>query len=100
LLPVSSKDVSNGLGNHAFHLFVVRSAQRDCLQQYLSGVGIQTMIHYPIPPHNQKAYSEVFSGHFATTEIIHSEVLSLPVSSVMSDSDVAAVISACNSYRV
>ena len=100
LLPVSSKDVSNGLGNHAFHLFVVRSAQRDCLQQYLSGVGIQTMIHYPIPPHNQKAYSGVLSGHFATTEIIHSEVLSLPVSSVISDSDVAAVISACNSYRV
>lgn len=100
LLPVSSRDVFNGLENHVFHLFVVRTAQRDLLQQYLSNVGIQSMIHYPIAPHNQKAYSGVFSGHFDTTEIIHSEVLSVPVSSVMSDSDVADVINACNSYRV
>ncbi|UXD87941.1 DegT/DnrJ/EryC1/StrS family aminotransferase [Thalassolituus hydrocarboniclasticus] len=99
LLPVSSIDVSRGLEHHAFHLFVVRTGQRDCLQQYLSNVGIQTMIHYPIAPHNQKAYSRVFSGHFDTTESIHSEVLSLPVSSVMSGSDVAFVIDACNAYR-
>lgn len=64
-----------------WHLFVVRSEQRDTLQRQLSEVGIGTMIHYPIPPHLQPAYSELgyAPGAFPISETIHSEVLSLPM---------------------
>lgn len=64
-----------------WHLFVVRSEQRDTLQRQLSDVGIGTMIHYPIPPHLQPAYSELgyAPGAFPISETIHSEVLSLPM---------------------
>ena len=64
-----------------WHLFVVRSHKRDTLQQQLSEVGIGTMVHYPIPPHLQPAYSELGykPGAFPISETIHREVLSLPM---------------------
>ena len=64
-----------------WHLFVVRHAQRDALQKSLSDVGIGTMIHYPIPPHLQEAYSELGynEGTFPIAEQIHKELLSLPM---------------------
>ena len=64
-----------------WHIFVVRSEQRDTLQRQLSDVGVGTMIHYPIPPHLQPAYSELgyAPGAFPISETIHSEVLSLPM---------------------
>ena len=66
---------------HAWHLFVIRHGKRDRLQQYLASQGVDTMIHYPIPPHLQPAYSELglHRGTFPITEAIHDEVLSLPV---------------------
>lgn len=64
---------------HSWHLFVIRSSKRDLLQQKLSKLGIQTLIHYPIPPHKQKAYSEMSNLVFPVSEKIHQEVLSLPI---------------------
>jgi dTDP-4-amino-4,6-dideoxygalactose transaminase len=88
--------------NHVFHLFVIRTVNRDELQQYLLENGIQTVIHYPIPPHKQKAFSPETSGwnrlSFPITEKIHNEILSLPISPVLTDDEVSFVISNLNKY--
>lgn len=78
----------------AWHLYVVRNSQRDALQDYLHNEGIGTMIHYPIPPHLQPAYAELGrkDGDFPIAEMIHREVLSLPLGPTMSDEDVECVI--------
>jgi len=64
-----------------WHLFVVRSSQRDRLQQYLSEHGVSTLIHYPIPPHLQQAYASLGYGneYFPLAELISGETLSLPM---------------------
>lgn len=72
---------------HVFHIFPVRCPERDRLQKYLAEAGIQTIIHYPIPPHKQECYKEWNSLVFPITETIHAEELSLPMSPVMSDVD-------------
>lgn len=64
---------------HVWHLFVVRSAQRDELQRYLAERSVQTLIHYPIAPHHQSAFSHWSNFQFPLTEIIHQQVLSLPM---------------------
>ena len=84
--------------NHVFHLFVIRTENREELQQYLLKNGIQTMIHYPIPPHKQKAFSNWNDLTFSVTEKIHDEVLSLPMSPIMKDDEVSFVISIINKY--
>lgn len=85
--------------SHVWHLFVVRCQQRDELQQHLTDKGIQTLIHYPIPPHKQKAYSELNHRNLALTEEIHAQVLSLPLAPTMSDQDIADVVRAVNSFQ-
>lgn len=84
--------------NHVFHLFVIRTENRDHLQQYLLDNQIQTMIHYPIPPHKQKAFSNWNNLSFPITEKIHNEILSLPISPVMKDDEVSYVIEVLNKY--
>lgn len=84
--------------NHVFHLFVIRTQNRDNLQQYLFDNEIQTMIHYPIPPHKQKAFSNWNNLSFPITEKIHNEILSLPISPVMKDNEVSYVIEVLNKY--
>ena len=86
--------------NHVWHLFVIRTKQRDKLQKYLQENGIQTLIHYPIPPHKQKAYKEWSNWNFPITEKIHNEVLSLPISGVMSLEDVKRVVEVVNEYSL
>jgi dTDP-4-amino-4,6-dideoxygalactose transaminase len=83
-----------------WHLYIVRSRQRDALQRYLAAKGIGTMIHYPIPPHLQPAYSELgFSrGSFPISEAIHAEVLSLPMGPHLNENDVRAICVAICSY--
>lgn len=94
------KDVSAlSLESHVWHLFVVRSDNRDALQRHLAQAGIQTLIHYPIPPHKQEAYKVWNELSFPITEEIHSQVLSLPIGPTMSVADAEAVISACNSFN-
>ena len=88
-------DFSN---NHVFHLFVIRAKNREDLQQYLLANGIQTMIHYPIPPHQQKAFESWNDLSFPITELIHNEVLSLPISPVMTIDEVSFIISILNKY--
>lgn len=83
---------------HVFHLFVIRTENRDQLQQYLLQNGVQTMIHYPIPPHQQKAFASWNLLSFPITEKIHKEVLSLPISPVLTDDEVSFVISILNQY--
>jgi len=84
---------------HVWHLFVIRTADRDGLQQYLAEKGVQTLIHYPIPPHHQQAYIEMKHLHLPITEKIHKEVLSLPISPVMSSEDVTKIVAAINAYE-
>ncbi|MDP9505129.1 DegT/DnrJ/EryC1/StrS aminotransferase family protein [Pseudomonas protegens] len=83
---------------HVWHLFVVRCERRDELQKFLTEQGVQTLIHYPIPPHKQQAYAAYGSLSLPTTETIHREVLSLPISPVMSDDEIAAVVRAVNAF--
>lgn len=83
---------------HVWHLFVIRADHRDKLQTYLTENGVQTLIHYPVPPHQQKAYKELNNQSYPLTEKIHSEVLSLPISPVMTDQEVNEVILILNNY--
>ncbi|MCX2716491.1 DegT/DnrJ/EryC1/StrS family aminotransferase [Helicobacter sp. MIT 21-1697] len=85
--------------SHVWHLFVVRSAQRERLQEHLRQSGIQTLIHYPIPPHKQQAYKQYNHLSLPITERIHKEVLSLPISPVMSEEQVSVVIESVNAFR-
>ncbi len=88
-------DFSN---NHVFHLFVIRTENREHLQEYLAQNNIQTVIHYPIPPHQQKAFLEWNNLSFPITEKIHKEVLSLPISPVLTQSEVDFIIEILNQY--
>ena len=89
------------IGNNnepVWHVFVVRSPTREALQNHLAAQDVATLIHYPIPPHQQNAYSEWRARSYPITEAIHHEVLSLPISPVMSAAEVDAVIAACNRW--
>jgi len=96
--PIPADSTMASLESHVFHLYVVRTQQRQQLQEHLSAAGIQTLIHYPIPPHQQRAYQEWNQQSYPLTEAIHQEVLSLPISPVMTDAAVTAVIHACNAF--
>ncbi len=84
---------------HVWHLFVVRCEKRDELQAYLEEHGIQTLIHYPVPPHLQEAYSKYNHLHFPITEKIHHEVLSLPISSVLQTEEMQKIAAAINKFK-
>lgn len=84
--------------SHVWHLFVVRHPERDRFQKYLTENGVQTLIHYPVPPHKQKAYKDWNNLTFPLTEKIHAEVLSLPISQVMSDDEVKQVTDIINRF--
>lgn len=84
--------------NHVFHLFVIRTQNRNELQQFLNEKGIETLIHYPVPPHQQKALLHWNHLSFPITEMIHNEVLSLPMSPVMTEDEVTQVITVLNHY--
>lgn len=83
---------------HVWHLFVIRTNEREALQAYLLEKGIQTLIHYPIPPHKQKAYEEMKDLSLPISELLHTQVLSLPISEVIEESDVAYIIDCLNKF--
>lgn len=85
---------------HVFHLFPILCKQRNELQQYLKEDGIETLIHYPIPPHKQKAYEDWGERSFPITEKIHAEELSLPISQVITDEEVKKVVEVINTFEV
>lgn len=84
--------------SHVWHLFVVRSSHRNELQQYLQERGIGTQIHYPIPPHKQRAYAEWNDLSFPIAERLSSEVLSLPISPVLSQEEMEYVVERINCF--
>ena len=94
ILPVVSNPDS-----HVWHLFVLRTSNRDKFKQFLSANGVQTVIHYPVPPHKQSAYKSMNSLNLPITEEIHNTILSIPTDISMSDEDVKTVIEACNMYN-
>jgi dTDP-4-amino-4,6-dideoxygalactose transaminase len=76
-----------------WHLFVVRSARRDELQKYLKSCGVNTLVHYPVPPHLQEAYKDIsFDSAYPISEAIHREALSLPIGPHLSVADAARVV--------
>ncbi len=83
---------------HTFHLFVIRSENREGLKSYLEKNGIYTQIHYPVPPHKQKAYTEWKNMVLPVTEKIHNEVLSLPLFAGMTDNETDRVIEFVNKW--
>lgn len=85
--------------NHVWHIFAIRTKNKDNLQKYLQDNDIQTLIHYPIPPHRQQAYKEWNNLNFPLTEQIHNEILSLPISPVMTQDEVQKVIEVINNYE-
>ncbi|MBQ6208993.1 MAG: DegT/DnrJ/EryC1/StrS family aminotransferase, partial [Prevotella sp.] len=86
--------------NNVYHLFPVFCKERDRLQEHLASKGIQTLIHYPIPPHRQPCFAEWHTLSLPVTEQIHATELSLPISPVMTDGDAQRVIAAVNGFCV
>ena len=92
-LPVNPNDESM-----VWHVFAVTCSKRDELQKCLAENGIQTVIHYPIPPHKQPCYAEWNGRSYPVTERIHREILSLPISPVLTDDEVGEVIRVVNEF--
>ncbi|AWQ18189.1 dTDP-3-amino-3,6-dideoxy-alpha-D-galactopyranose transaminase [Pantoea ananatis] len=86
--------------SHVWHLFVIKTSHREKLQSWLADNGIQTLIHYPIPPHKQQAYDMLKEMHLPVTEKIHDEVLSLPVSPVLSEQEAMYVVHKINEFSL
>lgn len=97
-LPFIDADTCSQYSNHVWHLFVIRSTYREQLQRHFSDFGIQTLIHYPIPPHKQAAYIEWNNFDYPLTEKIHNEVLSLPISQVLTPEEVTFIVSVANKF--
>ncbi|MFC5469672.1 DegT/DnrJ/EryC1/StrS family aminotransferase [Cohnella suwonensis] len=90
--------VENSPDSHVWHLFVVRTESRESLIAHLTQFKIQALIHYPIPPHKQEAYQEWQDRNYPLSELIHQQVLSLPMSPVMDINQAKAVVDAINAY--
>lgn len=100
ILPLlGATDITNKT-NHVWHLYVIRTKYRDALQKYLSKQGVQTLIHYPIAPHKQQAYQEWNACSYPLTEAIHQQILSLPISPILTDEQISAIINAINNFQV
>jgi dTDP-4-amino-4,6-dideoxygalactose transaminase len=94
----TSQDIRTNM-THSWHLYVIRHPERDRLQKYLFKNGVETIIHYPTPPHKQKAYQEYAHLDLPITERIHKEVLSLPISPVQSIEQTQKIVEILNSFE-
>jgi dTDP-4-amino-4,6-dideoxygalactose transaminase len=99
VLPLGNETNVANFSEHVWHLFVIRSKDRVALQDHLNKSGIETLIHYPIPPHKQQAYAEWNNKQFPITERVHAEVISLPISPTMTFAEIESVVQACNSFQ-
>ncbi len=86
-------------GSHVYHQFVILSPYRDALREFLKRQGIQTLVHYPVPPHRQAALAGFLQGAFPVTERIHREILSLPVDPYLSETEQNRIIDAVNAFK-
>ena len=82
-----------------WHVFAVRTQERDRFQQYLADNGVQTIIHYPTPPHKQLAYKEWNDRSYPISEEIHRTIISLPISPVMTEKEICEVVRIVNGYK-
>jgi dTDP-4-amino-4,6-dideoxygalactose transaminase len=87
---------TSSINSHAWHLFTIRTKNRDNLITHLNGKGVGTDIHYPIPPHQQKALSRYKLGNFPITEQIHDTILSIPLNSCLLSSDISYIADCIN----
>lgn len=85
---------------HVWHLFVVRSSKRDYFQKYMNNNNIQTLIHYPIPPHKQIAYAEFNNLRFPISEKIHNTILSIPIGPILKMDEVINIVKTLNEFSV
>ncbi len=99
ILPQSTSQPIDQALEHVWHLFVIRSKYREQIQKYLIENGIQTMIHYPMPPHKQQAYKEMNELTIPITEQIHDESLSLPLNQMISYSDIEIIVNTINRFE-
>ena len=95
ILPTKENDSA-----HVWHVFVIRCERRDELQKYLADNGVQTLIHYPVPPHQQPAYKEWNELSYPIAEEIHAEVLSLPIGPTMTLEEMKIVVELCNKFKL
>jgi len=86
-------------GKHVYHIYAVLYPQRDELQKYLNKNGVQTLIHYPLAPHKQKAFKDWNSLSFPVSEKIHAQELSLPISPVHTVEEIEYVCEVVNSFK-
>jgi len=98
-LPLQVQNSDEDLFDHVFHLFVVRSPYRDQLKNYLEKLSIMTLIHYPIAPHHQKCFAKYKDLHLPTTDLLENEILSLPMSQILTDAQVDYVVEAVNNFN-
>ncbi len=93
------KSVVGPCMSHVWHLYVIRHKNREKLQKYLQEKGVQTLIHYPVPPHKQGAYKQWNHLCYPVTETIHNQVLSLPISPLMKGNDMEYVVNVLNTFN-
>lgn len=91
--------LSDRIEEDSWHLFVVRTPERDKFREYLLNNGVGTDVHYPIPPHKQLAYAEWADMVFPISEQIHKEVVSLPLNTALTDSEIDHIINTVNLYK-
>lgn len=98
--PLIELPIVEDVNAHVWHLFVIKTNQREKFSKYLADNGVQSLIHYPIPPHKQDAYQEWQGQSFPIAEQIHEQVLSIPISPIISDKQVYTIINTCNAFKV
>ncbi|QXW17943.1 DegT/DnrJ/EryC1/StrS family aminotransferase [Comamonas aquatica] len=96
--PIGKECSLEDLEDHVFHLYVIRCNERAALQNMLDFAGIQTLIHYPIPPHKQLAYKDWNNLSYPLTEKIHQSILSLPISPIMEKDQIEKIVEICNLF--
>lgn len=98
-LPFNKNVAVKNLLSHVWHVFTIRVENRSVFQQYLTDNGVQTIIHYPVPPHKQPAYQDWNELSYPISELIHAQIISLPISPIMQSADVKSVAEIVNRYR-
>ena len=97
--PLIELPVVEYINAHVWHLFVIRVKERERFMEYLKEHGVQTLIHYPIPPHQQSAYKEWSNRSYPITEAIHQEIVSLPISPVLHSEDATTILKVINDWK-
>lgn len=87
-------------GQHVWHVFVTRTSNREAFATHLKNNQVGSVIHYPVPPHKQKAYKDLNALKLPVSEQIHAEVLSLPLDPSMTSQEISKVIEAANSFKI